>query len=70
MSKPYYDLPTPRRVIAITGDTNVYPWNKGDLVTFMGELDNMKGHGVYFVGDRICTGYHLENFREPTEDEI
>jgi len=48
-----------------------YPWHEGDHLLYIGEIVNMPDHVI--VADHhghIHWGYHLENFRHPTEDEI
>ena len=44
---------------------------KDDVFIYLGEIPNMKGHGV-FLGHRtgkIYSGYHIEDFRELTDEE-
>jgi len=49
-----------------------YPFKRGGVYIFFGEIPNMLGHCV--VADhetgRIHSGYHTENFVELTEDEV
>jgi hypothetical protein len=44
---------------------------KDDTFIYLGEIPNMKGHGV-FIGHKtgkIYSGYHTERFRELTDEE-
>lgn len=53
------------------GYEDKYPWKAGDSMLFLGELANMPGHCV--VADRagrVFWGFHTDNFREPTDDEL
>lgn len=48
-----------------------YPWKKGDHLLYLGDIHGMDGHCI--VADmqwRVFWGYHTENFRMATEDEI
>lgn len=48
-----------------------YPWKGGESLLYLGEITNMPGHLV--VVDRkgkVRWGYHDDNFRHPTEEEI
>lgn len=48
-----------------------YPWEVGELVLFLGEIENMPGHGVFHTNKAgLKWGYHIDNFREPTQDEL
>jgi len=60
-----------KQVIALVGrnqdgskDTNygAYPWVKGELILFMGEIEDMPGHGVYCCDHKIYYGYHIFDF--------
>ena len=50
---------------------NAYPFKTGERVLFLGEVVKMPGHCIV-VNKRGQTlwGYHTDNFREPTEDEL
>lgn len=55
----------------------VDPSRFGKLNTFifLGEIPNMRGHCVllefgFLATDKIHKGYHTDNFRELTEDEV
>jgi len=44
---------------------------KDDVLIYLGEIPNMRGHGV-FIGSKtgkIYSGYHIEQFRELTDEE-
>jgi len=53
-------------------DLAQYPFEKGRVYVFFGEIPNMPGHCV--VADQatgqIYSGYHTENFLELTENEV
>lgn len=50
---------------------DAYPWEPGEQVLFMGEIENMPGHGVFHTTKAgLKWGYHIDNFREPTDDEL
>ena len=49
-----------------------YPFKDDLPLVYLGEIENMPGHGV-FAGTRtgkVYSGYHVKNFRELTDDEI
>ncbi len=53
------------------GYENQYPFKEGQSLLFLGEIVQMPGHCI--VVDKIGKmhwGFHTDNFREPTEDEI
>ncbi len=49
-----------------------YPFERGRVYVYLGEIANMGGHSV--VADhplgRIYSGYHTEHFVELCEDEV
>jgi len=48
-----------------------YPWNDGDTVLVLNEIQNMPGHCVVVdKKNQLSWGFHTDNFREPTEDEL
>jgi len=48
-----------------------YPFKDGECVLLLGEIENMPGHVAIATRDgKVHFGYHDDNFREPTEDEI
>lgn len=55
----------------ITAKTK-YPFRPNQLLVFLGEIPNMRGHCI--VADtqtgKIHSGFHIENFREASEEEI
>ena len=53
------------------GYEDKYPWKAGTSLLFLGEIANMPGHCVVVdKAGKVHWGYHTENFREPTEDEL
>ena len=47
------------------------PWEKGDPVLCLGEIENMPGHLAVATKDgKVHWGWHPDNFREPTGDEL
>ena len=53
------------------GCENKYPWEAGDCVLLLGEIEGMSGHVAVATHDgRVHWGYDEDNFREATEDEI
>lgn len=50
---------------------SMYPFKIGDHLLYMGEITNMRGHVI--IADnkgKIFWGYHPENFRLPTDEEV
>ncbi len=48
-----------------------YPWEEGEHLLYFGEVLQMPGHCVVVnKKGRVFWGYHTDNFREPTEDEV
>ena len=48
-----------------------YPWKKGDCLLYSGEIVNMPGHCIVSTKNgKIHWGFHTDNFRIATEDEI
>ena len=53
------------------GYPDAYPWKPGDTVLFLGEIEQMPGHIAVATKDgKVHFGYHDDNFRLPTEDEV
>jgi len=53
------------------GYEDKYPFKNGDAVLFHGEIENMPGHVAVVTRDgKTHFGYHDDNFREPTEEEL
>jgi diadenosine tetraphosphate (Ap4A) HIT family hydrolase len=48
-----------------------YPFEKKQVLLFMGEIPNMPGHCVVVdnASGKLYSGYHTENFTEIPEDE-
>lgn len=64
-----------KRVVAIYGKTfsknfkspnyfqESYPWLKGEILLYLGEIEDMPGHGAFCRdGGEIHYGYHLNYF--------
>ncbi|ESL02159.1 hypothetical protein GCWU000282_02293 [Catonella morbi ATCC 51271] len=51
--------------------TSEYPFH-GDLpMIYLGEIANMKEHGIFVGKSGKCYfGYHISNFRELSEEEV
>lgn len=48
-----------------------FPFKNGDSLLFLGEIPNMPGHCAVVNRDgQVLWGYHLEDFRHPTDEEI
>jgi hypothetical protein len=48
-----------------------YPFNPNEVMLFLGEILQMPGHCVVVRrSGQVVWGYHTDNFREPTDDEI
>ena len=62
----------PRIMIADlpVGYENSYPWKNGDSVLVLSEIQNMKHHYVVVFNYKTYVGYHIDSFRERTEDEL
>lgn len=61
------------RVMIFEGEhpTHEYSIKRGEAVLFLGEIENMPGHVAVVTRDgKVLWGYHEENFREPTEEEL
>lgn len=49
------------------------PFKKDGVYVFIGEISNMKGHGIFMDHNNtkdIYSGYHMENFIKLTDDEL
>jgi len=47
-----------------------YPFNEGDTVLMLGEVEQMPGHVAVVTKDgKTHFGYHAENFRKLTREE-
>ena len=64
-----------KRVVAIYGKTfsknfkspnyfqESYPWLKGEVILYLGEIEDMKGHGVFVrENGKVYYGYHIHDF--------
>ncbi len=50
---------------------NSYDFKHGDRLLFLGEIPNMTDHFALVNKEgKIVWGYHIDFFREPTEDEV
>ncbi len=48
-----------------------YPFKDGECLLYLGEIPNMPGHvAVVDWNGKVHWGYHMEDFRNPTEDEL
>jgi len=64
-------MPCPNEIIIAVNDIRGTTIKKDDIVFYIGEISNMRGHIA--VADRegkVWFGYHPENFRRMKEDEI
>jgi len=53
------------------GYEDKYPWKVGQSLLFLGEVVQMPGHCIVVdKAGKVYWGWHTDNFREPTEDEI
>jgi len=71
--KDITNLPVPRIVVAIVDEylATYRTWKDGDHLLYLGEIDNMPGHGAFVTRDGVVHwGYHPDEFREPTEEEL
>jgi hypothetical protein len=52
------------------GSDKQYPFKRNEQLLYLGEVINMRGHGI-FVNEKgiVFWGYHLENFRQIRDDE-
>jgi hypothetical protein len=57
-------------MIKTNKDVGGSPLTKGDIVLYLGEIPNMKGHIVFSYGGRIFYGYHPENFTKIPKEEL
>lgn len=50
----------------------LYPFVENQVLLFLGEIPNMKGHCVVVDNKtgQLYSGYHTEDFRELTEEEV
>lgn len=52
-------------------EKNQYPWKNGDPVLFLGEVNGMRGHGVFVGRDGLVKfGYHTDSFKVVPEEEM
>ena len=53
------------------GEVNQYPFQDGEMLLYLGEIENMRGHCIVVNRKgKVFWGFHTENFVIPTEDEI
>ena len=53
------------------GYENAYPFVDTERVLFLGEIVNMKGHGIFVTRNgTVHWGYHLDSFHEDNEEEL
>lgn len=49
----------------------VYPWQTGEIVLYLGEVYGMKNHGIFVGKDGLVKfGYHLDSFRIIPEEDL
>ncbi len=46
-----------------------YPFDKGEVVLILGEIEQMPGHCAVVSKGVVHVGYHNGNFRKLTKDE-
>ena len=53
-------------------EVNLHTFDKDNFFIYLGEIPNMGGHCVVVGHEsgKIYSGYHIENFRLPTEHEF
>lgn len=56
----------------MTKEHNMHRFDKDNFFIYFGEIPNMKGHCVLcgYESGKIYSGYHIENFRIATEEEL
>jgi hypothetical protein len=60
----------PNSVVIFRGSKG-YPFDDKDRMLFLGEIVNMRGHGIFVSrAGVIYWGYHLEDFHEDNEEEF
>ena len=53
------------------GKPSNYPWKIGEHLLYLGEIEQMPGHCIIVnKAGRVFWGWHTDNFRNPTEDEL
>jgi len=53
------------------GYENAFPFMDKDSMLFLGEIVNMRGHGIFVSRAGVVHwGYHLEDFHEDNEEEF
>ena len=59
-------------VLWVGGEENVLiPWKNGERVLFLGEIENMRGHGIFVSRyGSVHYGLHLHDFRLIPDDEV
>ena len=51
--------------------TSSFPFDKDLPMIYLGEITNMKEHGIFIGKSGKCYfGYHISHFRELGEDEV
>lgn len=75
----FFDRPKYKPMSIVTLDDwyleefgNNSPFGKERLFLYVGEIKNMRGHGLYIgqMSGKVFSGFHPENFRLPTDDEF
>lgn len=57
-------------MIKLDDEIEGIPIKKGEIVLYLGEIPNMKGHIVFGHKGKIYWGYHPERFIKIPEDEL
>ena len=61
-----------KSLVTVKGEmTSEYPFY-GDLpMIYLGEIANMKEHGIFVgISGKCYFGYHISNFKELSEEEV
>ena len=61
-----------KSLVTVKGEmTSEYPFYNDLPMIYMGEIANMKEHGIFIGKSGKCYfGYHISNFRELSEEEV
>ena len=61
-----------KSLVTVKGEmTSEYPFYNDLPMIYLGEIANMKEHGIFIGKSGKCYfGYHISNFRELSEEEV
>ena len=61
-----------KTLVTVKGEiTKEYPFYNDLPLIYLGEITNMKEHGIFIGKSGKCYfGYHISSFRELSEDEV